>query len=129
MERSYTPDEIVNEVTTFFDYLIAQEDEDGEWDLESLKEQKLNSIKDQVGKLMFWKEAAGLTYYPPMDLPTPEKIKPKGIKEMGFGTDDPEILAAATRKIETNLGLPNFTPKPTTALPPYYFCGAYEGDL
>ncbi|UII28980.1 glycoside hydrolase family 104 protein [Fulvivirga maritima] len=95
--------------------MIAQEDEDGEWDLESLKEQKLNSIKDQVGKLMFWKEAAGLTYYPPMDLPTPEKIKPKGIKELGFGTDDPEILAAATRRIETNLGFPNFTPKPTTA--------------
>ncbi|UII28982.1 SH3 domain-containing protein [Fulvivirga maritima] len=113
-EWSYTANEITNEVTKFFDYLIAQEDEDGEWDLESLKEQKLNSIKDQVGKLMFWKEAAGLTYYPPMDLPTPKKIKPKGIKEMGFGTDDPEILAAATRRIENNLGLPNFTPKPTT---------------
>ncbi|UII28971.1 M23 family metallopeptidase [Fulvivirga maritima] len=78
--------------------MIAQEDEDGEWDLESLKEQKLNSIKDQVGKLMFWKEAAGLTYYPPMDLPTPKKIKPKGIKELGFGTDDPEVQNAAAGK-------------------------------
>ncbi|MBL3658991.1 hypothetical protein [Fulvivirga sediminis] len=95
--------------------MIAQEDEGGEWDLESLKEEKLNTIKDQVEKLMFWKEAAGLTYYPPMDLPTPEGLKPMGYTKLRptdeelkarrtaritaiFGRDDPEVQMAAARR-------------------------------
>ncbi|MBL3658993.1 SH3 domain-containing protein [Fulvivirga sediminis] len=118
-EWSYTANDIADEVTKFYDYQISQEDESLKEELKKLKEDKLNTIKDQVGKLMFWKEASGLIYDPPKQYtlpnsnpepiydahlgPTDEEQKARRAARVAaiFGTDDPEVqMAAAGRSPE-----------------------------
>ncbi|MDB0602918.1 SH3 domain-containing protein [Tenacibaculum maritimum] len=64
IEWSYTPEEIAKEVEGFYNYYIGYQRDLGEdtQKLEELKEEKLAAIKEQVSKLMFWKEASALPY-------------------------------------------------------------------
>ncbi|WP_407266780.1 SH3 domain-containing protein [Tenacibaculum maritimum] len=64
IEWSYTPEEIAKEVEGFYNYYIGHQRDLGEdtQKLEELKEEKLAAIKEQVSKLMFWKEASALPY-------------------------------------------------------------------
>ncbi|CAA0181809.1 CHAP domain-containing protein [Tenacibaculum maritimum] len=64
IEWSYTSEEIAKEVEGFYNYYIGYQRDLGEdtQKLEELKEEKLAAIKEQVSKLMFWKEASALPY-------------------------------------------------------------------
>lgn len=100
-EWSYKAQEIADEVTKFYDYLIEKEESSAKSDLEKLRDEKLEGIKGQVEKLMFWKEAAAIAYIP---LP-PEKKEEKKKTKLDFGNTD------ADRK---EFGTPAAVTTPTT---------------
>ena len=103
IEWSYTPQEIVDEVTKFYNYLIDKEDKSAKAALEQLRDLKLEGIRGQIEKLMFWKEAANLPYAP--KTPEPKKEKKNGRNMLGdISTDDLKelgILVAPNDKSNT----------------------------
>lgn len=56
-EWSYKPQEIADEVSVLYDYLISKQKPEVKSELETIKQKKLKGIKGQVEKLMWWDEA------------------------------------------------------------------------
>ncbi len=64
LEWSYEPDAVVQQVEKFFDDQIALKPSEQQNDLKNIKKEKLNTIKEQAEKTMFWRELTSASYTP-----------------------------------------------------------------
>lgn len=100
-EWSYTPDEIKSEVEKFYDYFITlannqKKDQKVINGLKKLKEEKLEGLKEQVEKLMFWNEASRLTYSPDEETQKEEtKTEQQTNSNLDFGTNQVQLQTQA----------------------------------
>ncbi|QKX06319.1 hypothetical protein HN014_15835 [Aquimarina sp. TRL1] len=99
LEWAYSPQEIADEVTSFYDYIISKEEDEVKTFLEKLKNQKLDGIKGQVEKMMFWQKAAKLTYSPP---PSPPKENTPKKRDFGITEEDRKELSSPVPTTTTN---------------------------
>ncbi|WP_108869609.1 hypothetical protein [Aquimarina aquimarini] len=105
-EWAYEPQQIIDEISVFYDYRISKQKPSIQNALEALKEEKLEGIKAQLEKLMFWDEASGLPYTVPPPPPDPE-AKKKPENKRSFGTDTIDQSLFEPLSIPKNTGKTN----------------------
>jgi len=109
-EWSYTPEQIVNEVTKIYDYSIKKAPKKAKENLKKIKEEVLKGLKGQIEKLMFWKDLPEEYVITTSETEPSEETENQPVSMLPAGTQlEPSIAETQSENAATTTQLENST--------------------